>query len=129
MPRPIKSPIVCEELTYQIIGAAYAVHQGLKSGHKEIVYQNALCEDLALLRIPFQREPALNVAYKGKKVGGYQPDLLVENKVIVEIKAVGYLPRQAETQLAYYLRATGYRVGLLLNFGSKSLQIKRRIYG
>lgn len=129
MVRPVKSPTVYEELTYKVIGAAYSVHQELKSGHKEIVYQNALCQELNSLGIFFQKEPALDVVYKGKKAGVYRPDLLIDDKVIVEIKAVGFLPRQAETQLAYYLKVTGYRVGLLLNFGAKSLQVRRRIYG
>lgn len=80
-------------------------------------------------KVKYLREPHLPVNFKGKSVGVYIPDFLIENKVVLEIKAVLELPLSAGTQLNYYLKTTGYRVGLILNFGKRRLQIRRRIYG
>ncbi|PJE67265.1 GxxExxY protein [Candidatus Shapirobacteria bacterium CG10_big_fil_rev_8_21_14_0_10_40_9] len=117
-----------EELTYKIIGAGYTVHKSLGSVHKESVYHKALAHELDLLKIPYKTEAALEVKYKGKKVGVYKPDFIVDGKVLVEIKAAEFIPETYESQLSYYLKGTGYKVGLLLNFGTKSLDVRRRIY-
>ncbi|MCL5675916.1 MAG: GxxExxY protein [Patescibacteria group bacterium] len=117
-----------KDLTYKIIGAAFKVHKILGSVHKEIVYQKALAEELSLLEIPFKREEAIPIFYNGKKVGIYQPDFIVDDKVIVEIKALEFLSPQAKTQLSYYLKGTKYKIGLLLNFGLPGLEVHRRIY-
>ncbi|MFZ5366074.1 MAG: GxxExxY protein [Patescibacteria group bacterium] len=129
MPRPIKRPILYEDLTYKLIGFAMGIHNELGSIHKEAVYQNAFAQELKTAGIPFKREEVLPVNFKGKEIGSYKPDFVVDEKVVVEIKAVEFLPQKAEVQLSYYLKGTKYRVGLLLNFGSPKLQIKRRIYG
>ncbi len=129
MPRPLKSPPVFEDLTYKLIGIGYSVHKELGPAHKEAVYQRAFEEELKLIAIPYKREAQLPVLYKGKKVGIYVPDFVVDDKVIVELKAMEQIPFAAGMQLNYYLKATGYRVGLLLNFGTRRLQIRRRIYG
>lgn len=117
-----------EELTYKIRGAMYAVHRELGNGHKEHVYQKALAKEFIDLGIPFEREKALDVIYKNEKVGIYKPDFIVGEKVIIEIKAVPFLPQDAERQLSYYLRGTPYKLGLLVNFGAKKLDIRRRIW-
>ncbi|MBM3209195.1 GxxExxY protein [Candidatus Shapirobacteria bacterium] len=127
--RPVKKPVIYEELTYRLIGIAFEVHKELGSVHKENVYQNAFCLELSSLGIPFQKEQALEVSFKGKKVGVYKPDIVVDGKVVIEIKALPVLFQDAESQLSYYLKGSNFRVGLLLNFGSPKLQIKRRIYG
>src|SRR3989338_1054718 len=127
--KPIKKPILYEQLTYQIIGIAQNIHRELGPVHKEIVYQRALDEELKSSQMQFDREIALPISYKGKKVGIYRTDFLIDNKVIVEIKALEFLPQNTLTKLSYYLKGTDYRVGLLLNFGTQSLQVKRRIYG
>lgn len=129
MPRPIKSPTVYEALTYTIIGLGFAVQKELGNIHKEIVYQKALEIALKNQHIPYEREKRLTVVYQEKNVGVYIPDFVIDNKVIVEIKAMEMLPYKASVQLSYYLKTTGYRVGILLNFGSRRLQVRRRIYG
>lgn len=115
------------ELTYKIIGAALNVHKTLGPVHKEIIYHKALARELSLLGIPGKSEVRLDVFYKEEKVGTYQPDFIVDDKVLVEIKAVGFLPKAHESQLSYYLKGTGYKIGLLFNFGAGSLDVRRRI--
>ena len=129
MPRPVKKPVLYEELTYKLIGIAMGIHKELGPVHKEIIYQNAFCQELETQKIPFKKEEVVPVNFKEKRVGVYKPDFIIDDKVVVEIKAVEFLSQKAETQLSYYLKGTDYKVGLLLNFGSPRLQVKRRIYG
>lgn len=117
-----------KDLTYKIIGAAFSIHKSLGPVHKELVYQNALAQELRLLKIPYKQEVILPVSYKNKSVGIYKPDFVVDEKVIVEIKALSFLPTTAKSQLSYYLRGTPYKIALLLNFGTSSLEVHRRIY-
>ena len=117
-----------KDLTYKIIGAAFSIHKSLGPVHKELVYQNALAEELRLLKIPYKKEVILPVSYKGKSIGIYKPDFVVDKKVIVELKALSFLPTTAKSQLSYYLRGTPYKIALLLNFGTPSLEVHRRIY-
>lgn len=129
MPRPIKQPTVYEDLTYRVIGIAFSVHKQLGNIHKETVYQKALEEEMRTSNLRFAREVRLPVLFNGKQVGLYIPDFVIDRKIIVEVKAMEMLPVKAAVQLSYYLKTTGYRVGLLLNFGSLRLQVRRRIYG
>lgn len=114
-----------KELTEQIIRCSYKVHQELGAGFLEKVYQNALAVELTESMIPFKQEFPLNVYYRNYLVGEYIPDFIVDEKVIVELKAVSDLASPHEVQLVNYLKATGLRVGLLINFG-KSVVVKRR---
>ena len=117
-----------KDLTQELIGAAMAVHRELGSGFLEYVYEEALCYELNLREIPFERQKELDIYYKDLLIPRkYKPDLIVENKVIVEIKATSGLTEVEEAQLLNYLKATKMRVGLLLNFGKKKLEMKRRI--
>ncbi len=127
--RPVKEPALYEELTYKIIGCAMRVHKELGPIHKEVIYQKSLEKALITEGFEVDREVRLPVKFDGKIVGTYIPDFVVENKILIELKALEFLPKGAETQLSYYLKATGYRIGLIFNFGSPSLQIKRRIHG
>jgi len=129
MPRPVKLPAIYEDTTYKLIGIGYGIHKELGSFHKEQVYQKAFREELIRNKMLFEQEKRLPVVYKGKNIGVYIPDFVVDGKVILELKATNLLPVSAGTQLNYYLKVTGYRVGLLLNFGTSRLQIRRRIYG
>jgi GxxExxY protein len=119
--------LLYKDLTYTIIGAAMEVHRVLGPGFVEAVYEKALSVELAARDVPFRRQERLAVAYKGQIVGEYAADLVVDNKVIVELKAVRALNEIHEAQLINYLRATDLRVGLLINFGASSLEHKRRI--
>lgn len=129
MPRPVKKPTLYEELTYQLIGLAFSVHKELGSIHKEIVYQKAFEQELQENKIPYKREARVPVLFKGKDVGVYIPDFIIDDKVIIEIKAMSFLPVQTSVQLSYYLKSTGYKIGLLMNFGAFKFQVRRRIYG
>lgn len=117
-----------KDLTYKIRGVMFAVHRELGSGHKEQVYQKALAKEFVERRIPFEAEKTLDVIYKGEKVGVYKPDFIVDNRILIEVKAVPVLSKNAEAQLSHYLRGTPYKLGLLVNFGAKSLDIRRRIW-
>ena len=112
-----RSALLHEELTQQVIGAAIEVHRALGPGLLESAYEECLCHEFNLRGISFERERPLPVEYKGVKLDcGYRLDLIVENRVILEIKCVEHVLPVHEAQLLTYLRMTGIRVGLILNF-------------
>ncbi len=115
------------ELTEAIINAAMKVHRSLGLGFPEIIYQRALEVELRNRGIAFKAEQELPVYYEGILVGKRRLDLLVENKVLVELKAVSELEKKYLNQALNYLEAFNVEIGLLLNFGCESLQIKRFI--
>ena len=118
-----------DQRTYRIIGAAIEVHKVLGCGFLEAVYQEALGKEFVIRGIPFKSQPIVEIVYKGKPLEKkYQPDFICYDEVIVEIKATNSLTGLEEAQLINYLKATGLKVGLLLNFGSKSLEHKRFVY-
>ncbi|MBK9797971.1 MAG: GxxExxY protein [Holophagaceae bacterium] len=114
------------ELSGRVIGAAMRVHSTLGSGFTEAVYQNALALEMALEGIPFEREVNLEVRYRGEMVGLYRADLVVAGVLILELKAVQAILPEHEVQVVNYLAATGLEHALLLNFGTKSLQLKKK---
>jgi len=116
------------DITDQILGSAVEVHKQLGSGFLEKVYENALCVELRARTVESVAQPEIPVAYKTIVVGTYFADLLVANAVICEIKALSDLTTVHQSQLLHYLKATGFRVGLLLNFGTPKLQIKRLVF-
>lgn len=116
-----------KDLTHEIIGAAMEVHNELGNGFLEYVYEEALCYELELRGIPFQRQVGIDIYYKDHLIRKkYRADLVVDGKIVIEIKATTGLTKVDEAQLMHYLKATKYRVGLLLNFGKEKLE-KRRI--
>ena len=115
------------ELTRQVIGAAFEVHKALGPGFLEKVYVNALLLELQQAGLNARAEVAIPVYYKEVEVGLYYADLLIEDGVICEVKAVSATRREHEAQLLHYLKATKTQVGLLLNFGAKSVEVKRMI--
>jgi len=117
-----------KKLTYKIKGVLYEIYNILGPGFKESVYQRALAKEFTLRKIPFEEKKRLPIFFKEEEVGIYEPDFIIEEKVLIEIKAVPDMPRLYETQLYYYLRGTEYKLGLLVNFGGNKLEIKRRIY-
>jgi GxxExxY protein len=114
------------DITDAIICCFYNVYNRLGFGFLEKVYENALLIELKKLVISAVHQQPISVFYEGVLVGEYFADILVENKVIVEIKAVRYLVAEHESQLLNYLRATNLEVGLLLNFGPEP-QVKRKV--
>jgi len=114
-----------EELTKSIIGCAFTVHNALGAGFLEQVYENALRVELSRQGLRVRQQAPIDVRYEGEIVGQYYADLWVEDRIIVELKAVRTLSKAHEVQLVNYLTATGVDVGLLLNFGP-SVQVKRK---
>jgi GxxExxY protein len=115
-----------DELTHAVIGCAMEVHQVLGPGFMESVYQNALALEMASAEIDFEQFIKLHVSYKGRYIGDFVADMLVDHQLIVELKSVTALLPQHEAQLVNYLRATGTETGLLINFGHTALQVKRK---
>jgi len=119
-----------QTLTERIIGLAIEVHRGTGPGLLESVYADFLCDELEAAGIPFEREAAIPVVYKGsRRDKGFRADLLVDNAVIVEVKAVAALTAIHDAQLLTYLRMSGIRVGLLFNFNALRLidGLRRRV--
>lgn len=115
------------ELTRQIIGAFFKVYNALGYGFSEKVYQNALALELQKLGVQVKLQQPLKVYYEGIEVGEYFADIIVNDVVILELKAVQRLLPEHEAQLLNYLKATNIEVGLLLNFGPKA-ETKRKTY-
>jgi len=113
------------ELTEKVIGCAYKVHGELGTGFLEKVYENALRIELAEARLTVKQQHPIPVFYHGQVVGDFYADLMVEDRLIVELKAVQSLAREHEVQLVNYLAATGVDDGLLINFGP-SVEVKRK---
>ena len=120
--------MVQDEQTYSIIGAAMAVHRELGNGFLEAVYQEALELEFRHAGIPAMREVELPVRYRSELLAvGYRADFLCYETVIVELKAIERITSREESQLLNYLKASGKEKGLLLNFGSNSLDYKRMV--
>ncbi len=118
--------IVFKNESYDIIGAAMAVHSELGCGFTEPVYQEAFERELLLRNIPFEREKTFKVYYKGAELSKrFVPDFFCYGKIIVELKAVSDLIGEHNSQVYNYLKASGVKLGLLINFGKSSLDYKR----
>ena len=116
------------EITYQINGAVFEVNKILGSGFLEKVYENALLVELRKRGLKAQKQVGIKVSYKNEVVGDYFADIVVEGKVLLEIKTVESLGRIHEAQLLNYLKATGVTVGLLINFKGPKADIKRLVW-
>jgi GxxExxY protein len=115
-----------QELTEKIIGCAMAVHSALGPGFLESVYAKAFEHELHKAQLAVECEKPIVVKYEGVIVGSFSADKLVEGKIMIEEKAVQALASAHEVQLVNYLTATGIEIGLLLNFGAKRLEYKRK---
>lgn len=121
--------LIYKEEAFKIIGAAMEVHKNLGCGFLEAVYQEAFELELKSQSIPFKREQEIEIYYKDEKLSKkYRSDFTCFDKIIVELKALSELTTQHEAQVLNYLKASKFSVGLLINFGSKSLQYKRFVY-
>jgi GxxExxY protein len=116
-----------KELSFAVIGAAMEVHRLLGAGFLESVYEAAFAYELSQRKIPYQSQVELVVHYKEIVVGKFRVDFLIDQKIVVELKATKGLTEVDEAQLLNYLKGTGYRVGLLINFGTLSLEYRRRV--
>jgi len=120
--------IIYEDLSFQVMSAVFEVHNVLGPGFLEKVYENALVKEFTLRGIQVETQKEINVSYKGDNIGRYYADILVDDKIIIELKAVDKLSRLNEAQLLNYLKATGIKLGYLINMGSKSVEYKRLVY-
>jgi len=115
------------DLTEQIIGCAYRVYNTMGFGFLESVYENALLVELRKTDLEVEQQSPITVKYDDKVVGDFMADLVVEGCVIVELKSVRQLTKAHEAQLVNYLVATGKPVGLLINFGEKGVDVRRKV--
>ena len=114
--------------SYRIIGACMEVHKVLGAGFLEPVYQEALAYEFYLQNIPFEREKKLTIRYKDIELEKmYSADFVCYDAIIVELKALSGLTSEHEAQVLNYLKATGYKLGILVNFGGKTLEYKRLV--
>ena len=120
-----EADLLYSDITSKIIGAAMEVHKTLGAGFLESVYDEALAYEFVLQKMKFDRQRPVDVVYKGRIVKQFLCDFLIEDKVILEIKAIKKIMDIDKAQVINYLKATGLKVGLLINFGSSSLEYKR----
>jgi GxxExxY protein len=116
------------DITYKIRGAVFEVNRVLGSGFLEKIYENALLIEIRKRGLRAESQVPINVHYKDHVVGEYVADIVVEDKVIVELKTVENLEKLHEAQLLNYLKATGIQVGLLVNFRHQKAEIKRMVF-
>lgn len=117
--------ILHKTLSFAVIGSAMEVHRILGPGFLEAVYQAALEKELTLRGIPFRHQVELPVLYKGESVGLYKADLIIDEKIILEIKGITKLNASHHAQALHYLAATGLELAILINFGAGSLEHQR----
>jgi GxxExxY protein len=121
-------PLLYEDLSAKVIAACFEVINELGSGFLESVYEKALLIALRQRGIEARSQAPLKVTFRGETVGEFYADILVENRLIIELKTVRALVPEHQAQLINYLKATGVKVGLLVNFGNSKLEYKR-LYG
>ncbi|HHJ35213.1 MAG TPA: GxxExxY protein [Gammaproteobacteria bacterium] len=117
-----------KRLSEQVIGCAQNVSRELGTGFLEIVYENALALELEEKGILFEKQSSLDIYYKNQSIGQYKADFIIEDKLIIELKAASAFNDRHKAQVLNYLRASGLHVGLLLNFGMPRLGIQRIVW-
>ena len=118
-----------KDLTYKIIGIAMEIHRELQSGFLEAVYEEVMSKELKKAKIPFENQVRIDIYYKGEKLDKqYQADFIIDKKVLVELKGISKITDIERAQVINYLKATGLKVGLIINFGGKSLEWERVVY-
>jgi len=116
-----------EDVTKKIIGCAYKVYNAMGFGFLESVYEKCMIIELQNAGLKVEQQKRIPVTYRGKNVGDFTADLVVEGKIIVELKSIQKLTKANEVQLVNYLVATGMTVGLLINFGETKAEVKRKV--
>jgi len=123
-----KNRLLYEELICQVKKALFNVYNKLGSGFKKNTYYKVLEQELIKLKIPFEKEKIIDVCYNNKKVKKYKPDFLIDNKVIIELKALPFIKKLEKKQVWDYLKGSNFKLALLVNFGQTELQVERIIY-
>ncbi len=119
--------VVYKELSYEIMTAVFEVHNILGSGFLEKVYERALLQELTLRGLRVETQKQIRVFYKDMDIGTYVANLVVNGKILVELKAVESLSNLHKAQVLNYLKATGFKLGLLINFGKERVEYKRLV--
>lgn len=121
--------LLYEEESYKIRGAVYKIYQKFRNYHKELVYHNALCNDLVDLKFKVEKNKKIFIYHQGRQVGVYVPDLVVNNQIVIELKSKPKLTMEDIKQFWHYLKSSGYQVGFLINFGDPDgVQIERKVF-
>lgn len=124
-----ENKILYKDLSYKIQGLAFDIRNDLGSGHKEAIYQKALANELSRADIPFEREFAIKIySKKGDFLGLYRPDFVIDDKIIIELKASSVVTKQEKVRIYDYLRNSEYELAYLINFASPKLYIKRYLF-
>ncbi len=121
----VGSKVLFPDLSYKIMEAVFEVHNQLGPGFTENIYENALVRELGNRGISYEQQKSIPVLYKNQPVGTYRLDLVVENKIILEFKAVSALNDVFKAQLLAYLKAANFQLGILVNFGTARVEYKR----
>ena len=117
--------LVFKSEVFQLVGAAFEVLNQLGHGFLEKPYENALIAELELKQIPFRQQPRFNISYKGRIIGEYIPDLIVFDQIVAEVKCIPKITNLERAQLLNYLKVTGLKVGVILNFKNPKLEWER----
>lgn len=117
--------IIYRNLSYRVMDAVFEVHNTLGPGFVESVYEEALVHELEIRSIPFKRQTTITINYKERTVGTHRLDLVVDGKIILELKAVSALTDVFKQQTLSYLKATGLKLGILINFGTPRVEYVR----
>jgi GxxExxY protein len=125
--KKINGEVLYPELSFQIMQVMFDIHNTLGPGFTEDIYEKAVCLEFASRGIPFEEQKVIQVYYKGQLLGIYRLDLVVDNKIILELKAVSELLELHKQQVISYLKATGLRLGILVNFGSTRVEKERLV--
>ena len=127
-PTNTEPDLLYEDITYKIRGAVFNVKKQLGLGHKEIIYQKALAEEFKKIELSFNKEFSIAIKYDDKKIGTYRPDFIIENKIILELKALPSIGKFETQQVWHYLKGSEYKLALLVNFGRNDITIERFIH-
>jgi GxxExxY protein len=123
--KPNKANIIYADLSYEIMGAIFEVHKELGPGFLESVYEKALIEELTRRRIKVESQKVIDLSYKSKKIGVHRLDIVVEDKVVIELKTAERFSIHHKAQLTSYLKASGYKLGILVNFSKSKIEYQR----
>lgn len=124
----MENKLLYEEESYKIRGACFDVFNSLGGGIKENIINRALTKELTIKNLTVKNQERIDIIYKNEKIGTYIPDLVINDKIIIEIKSKPYITTEDEKQFWGYLKGSNYRLGFLINFGPQKLSIKRYVY-
>ena len=125
MPTSLRKPLVYSDLTHKIIGALFSVFNNIGHGHKESFYQKGFARELEVIALTFKEQLPARISYKGKSIGIYYFDFLIEDKIILEIKVRNFFSKKDIEQLYSYLKAKNLKLGLIAHFTKSGVKFKR----